>query len=124
MVNTIFYTMVYPLTLTLLLIISLPLAWYNPISLKWRWVYVLCMLFCIPYGMIVFLAGITADLFHNPVHIINLSLIIIFESSVNVLYLYLLHNGQKLYHNNRLLCMPLIVFLASLLCSFTIVWKY
>lgn len=119
LINDFIYTAAYPMTLIVLLLIGLLLLPWSRVSTVLRSFYITLMILSVPYGCLVWLASITADLYDNPIHKLNLFLILLFDALIpSVMLSYLKQVKTSRFNSKAWLYSPLSVLIGSLSCFF------
>lgn len=109
---------IYPITLMVLLvtiIVSLP---FSRAPMLLRIIYLALVVLCLPYGCMVYLASITADLYDNPIQKLNLLLIVCINLSVQMVLISYLRQVKCIrFDSNLWLYCPFGFIAASVGCS-------
>ena len=116
------YTSAYPITLVILLLIAMFLSPWSRVRMLLRCIYIALMVLCVPYGFLVWLASIVADLYDDPIHKLNLFLILLFNVlTLSVLFSYLRPFKTVHFNSKAWLYSPFFVLFISLGCTIYLV---
>ena len=117
LIDEFIHTGMYPITLIVLLVITLVSLPFSRAPILLRVVYIVLMALCVPYGFIVFLASITADLYDNSIQKLNLLLILSFNLSVQIVLISYLRQFKYIKFDSKIwLYFPFSLIAASLGC--------
>ncbi len=114
----IYNTTAYPIMLVALALVGLFLSIFSRVPILLRCFYLALMVLCAPYGFLVWFSSITADLYDNPIHKLDLFLTFIVNLITPCVIFSYSRQFKSFYCNSNVwLYSPLIVLIGSLGCT-------